>query len=456
MNITIVGGGKVGLTLAKELQTEGHEITVIDTDESVVEHIGNTLDVIGYVGNGASYPALESAGVAQTDLIIAVTATDETNMLCCLLSHKLGVKHTIARVRNPEYAEQLYILKEDLGLSMAVNPDKAAAQEIARILRFPSATHVELFARGRVELVSFRVPRDNILHGISLRNIRTKLGVTVLICAIERDEHIMIPAGDFVLHEGDSVYLTGAPQEIEHFFRRVKLLSNPVKSVMLAGGGRLSYYLAEELCKQDFRVKMIERDASRARYLADNLPRVMILHGDASDHELLSEEGIAETDAFVSLTGLDEGNILSAMYAQKQGVPKVIAKINNESLTSLIRGNGPETIISPKSVTSNQILRYVRALDARNSDSNVLSLYRLLDGRVEISEFRADASDTDLINIPFHALRLKKNILVACLVRDHKTIIPGGSDCICADDTVLVATGGLILGKLNNILEEKA
>ncbi len=453
MNITIVGGGKVGLTIARELQIEGHEITLIDTDESVIEHAGNTLDVIGYVGNGASYPILESAGVGQTDLIIAVTATDETNMLCCLLSHKLGVCHAIARVRNPEYAEQLYILKEDLGLSMAVNPDKAAAQEIARILRFPSATHVEMFARGRVELVSFRIPHDNILHGISLRHIRTKLGVTVLICAVERDDHIMIPGGDFVLHRGDTVYLTGAPQEIEHFFRRVKLLSNPVKSVMLAGGGRLSYYLAEELCKQGFHVKMIEKDAARARYLADNLPRVMVLHGDASDHELLNEEGIADTDAFVSLTGLDEGNILSAMYAQKCGVSKVIAKVNNEGLVSLLRGNGPETIISPKAVTSSQILRYVRALDARNSDSNVLSLYRLLDGRVEVSEFCADSTDTDLINIPFRSLPLKKNILVACLVRDHKTIIPGGTDCICAGDSVLVATSGQILGKLKDILE---
>lgn len=455
MRITIVGGGKLGESLARQLQAEGHEITVVDKDESVIEQIGNTLDVIGYIGNGASYSVLKSAGVEGSDLLIAVAETDEVNMLSCLVAHKLGVKHTIARVREPEYADQLYALREDLGLSMTVNPEKAAAEEIARILRLPSATRVELFAGGRVELVSFRLPGGNLLSsGIKLSEISQKLGVTALVCAALRDGKIVVPGGDFVPTADDVLYMTGSPKEIETVLKKINLLSHRVENVIIAGGGRISYYLSEELLRKGVTVKIIERDAVAAEELAEKLPRAVVLQGDVADYELLSEEGIDRTDAFVALTGLDEGNILSAIYAGKQKVPKVIAKVNNESLTSLVKDASLETFISPKEVTGNQIFRYVRAMAAGGSEGNVLSLYKLADGRVEISEFRAVSGMDRLLGIPLRDLKLKKNLLIACLVRDGEAIIPHGLDEVHEGDGVLVVSQETILNELSDILED--
>ena len=454
MRITIVGGGKVGFSLARQMQSEGYDITIIDKSERVVEQIGNVLDVIGYVGNGASYPELQSMGVEDCDLLIAVTASDEVNMLCCLAAHKLGAKHTAARVRNPEYAEQLYMLKDDLGLSMSINPERAAAEEIARILRFPSATRVELFARGRVELVSCRVPEGGILDGLRLSDLPQRLGVTVLICAVDRDGEVFIPTGEFVLHSGDMLYFTGAPREIVKAFRKASLLVNPVHDVMVAGGGRISYYLAQILHRMNINVKIIEQNEARATALAEDLPHASVLLGDAADHELLSEEGIDHVDAFISLTGIDEWNILSAMYARKRKVPKVIAKVNNDNLALLVKDSGLESIISPKVVTINQILRYVRALAARKPGGNVQSLYKVVGGRVEVLEFRAESDMESLIDIPLRTLQLKKNTLIACLVRNTQTIIPGGADCIRAGDSVLVVTADQRLSELSDILEE--
>lgn len=454
MRITIVGGGKVGFSLAKQMQAEGYDITIIDKNEHVIEQIGNVLDVIGYVGNGASYPVLQSIGVENCDLLIAVTASDEVNMLCCLAAHKLGAKHTAARVRNPEYAEQLYMLKDDLGLSMSINPERAAAEEISRILRFPSATRVELFARGRVELVSCRVPQGGVLDGLRLSDLPQRLGVTVLICAVDRDGAVSIPSGDFVLQNGDVLYLTGAPKEIAKAFKKAGLLVNSVRDVMVAGGGRITYYLAQILHRMNINIKIIEQNAERAAVLAEDLPFASVLLGDAADHELLSEEGIDHVDAFVSLTGIDEWNILSAMYARKRNVPKVIAKVNNDNLASLVKDSGLESIISPKVVTINQILRYVRALAARKPGGNVQSLYKVVGGRVEVSEFRADRDMEMLIEIPLKTLHLKKNTLIACLVRNGKTIIPGGADCIEAGDSVLVVTADQRLSELTDILGE--
>ncbi len=454
MQITVVGGGKVGYLLARQLLAEGYDITVVDKSERVIEQISNTMDVMGYVGNGASYPVLQSVGVENSDLLIAVTETDEVNLLCCLAAHKLGAKHTVARVRNPEYADQLYALKDDLGLSMSINPERAAAEEIARILRFPAATRVELFARGNVELVTCRVPHGSVLDGLRLSLLPQTLGVTVLICAVDRAGDVIIPAGDFVLKAEDYLYLTGAPKQVEQAFRKAKLLLHPVRDVIITGGGRITYYLAQALYHQNINVKIIERDPARATELAERLPHVSVLQGDAADHELLLEEGLERSDAFVSLTGLDEGNILSALYALKHDVRKVIAKVNNESLVSLIAGSGVESVISPKQVTTNQILRYVRALAARSPDGNVLSLYKLAGGRIEVLEFRAGRDMEGLVNIPLRSLELKKNILIACLVRNRRAIIPTGSDCIQADDSVLVVTADQRINELMDILAE--
>ena len=453
MRIAIVGGGKVGYSLAEQLQQEDHDITVIDKNEKVIEQIGNQLDVIGFVGNGASYAALESAGVRGCDLLIAVTASDEVNMFCCLVAHKLGAKQTIARVRNPEYHGQLYVFKNDLGLSMAINPEQAAANEIARILRFPSATKVELFANGRVELVSFTVSAGGMLDGLRLSDLRQKTGVKVLICAVDRNGDVYIPDGNFVAKADDILYLTGAPAEMTKAFRKFHMLVGRAKNVFITGGGRITYYLASELTAEDVNVKIVEQDPARARALAELLPKAMVLCGDAADHELLQEEGLDEQDAFVALTGLDEGNILSALYAHNRRVGRVIAKVNNDNLRSLIRNSGLQSTISPKQITANQILRFARALDAGNASDDIRSLYKLMDGRVEVLEFLADAA-CPLNGRPLRSLTLKRDVLIACLVREGKAIIPGGDDSISAGDSVLVVTAAKRINELNDIAEE--
>ena len=450
MKIVIVGGGKVGYALAMQLAGEGHAVTVIDKNERVIEQVGNTLDAMCVTGNGAAYPVLESAGVSGADLLIAVTAGDETNLLCCLTAHRLGARHTIARVRNPEYYEQLTFLKEDLGLSMAINPELACAEEIARVLRFPAATKVELFAHGHVELVSYHVSADNELCGVRLNELWQKTGIRVLICAVEREDEVVIPAGDYRISPGDNLYMTAAPRELERMFRKLGLLVDRARNVLIVGGGRISYYLAKQLGQEKVNVKIIERDAGRAYELSASQQNAVVLCGDASNHELLLEEGLEKQDAFVALTGLDEGNILAAIYAHRHHVPKVIAKVNNRGLIPLIRNSGLESVVSPKLTTTNQISRFVRAMCAGQGSDDVLALYQILDGRVEVLEFCA--TQGEYCNIPLKDLPIRRNTLIACLVRGASALIPGGADCIQAGDSVLVVTAGGRLHQLTDIL----
>lgn len=453
MRIIIVGLGKIGYSVAHQLQNEGHEITVIDRSEAVVEQVGNQLDVIGCVGNGAVYSVLENAGTKGCDLVLAATASDEVNLLCCFAAHKLGAKHTVARVRDPEYAEQLYAFREALGLSMTLNPEKQTAEEIARILQFPSASRVELFARGRAELVSCRLPEKSCLHGLKLYELPQKFGVKVLICAVCRDGQTFIPGGSFVLNDGDELYMTGAPKEIRKAFSRFELLTHPIHNCMIAGGGRTTYYLSQALAQANISVKIIERDKGTAQQLAELLPKANVLLGDAADHELLNEEGMATADAFVSLTGLDEGNILSAMYAKRCGVRKVIAKVNNDHLLPITRGSSLESVVSPKRVSASLILRYVRALASAEHENNILSLYKLADGHAEAVEFLAGKKAEGLLSVPLKDLKLKKDLLIACLVRNGNAIIPGGTDCILPNDRVLIVTAQQRLKDLTEILE---
>ncbi len=453
MQIILVGGGSVGVSLIGQLQSEGHDITVIDTDSRVIEQISNTYDVIGYVGNGATFDVLRSVGIENCDLLIATADSDELNLLCCLAAHKLGAKNTIARVRNPEYAGQLYELKNDFGLSMTINPERAAAAEIARVLRFPSATGVELFARGRAELVSCRVQKDNILVGKRLMEL-SSLGITVLICAVERDGEVFIPGGNFVINEGDNLYFTGSPKDIVKAFKKAGLYLNPVKSVMIIGAGTITHYLTEMLGGDNIELKIIEKDKQKAEAIAKKYPKPVVIHGDVSDHELLAEEGIGKTDAFVSLTDLDEGNILSAMHASRKKVNKVIAKVTSDNFFSMLKGKELETIVSPKLVTINEILRYVRALAASDSVGSALSLYKIVGGKVEVLEFKADSDMKDLVDKPLYALNLKKNILIACIVRDNKALVPKGSDCIMPGDGVLVVSASQRIDNLVDILAE--
>ena len=454
MQIIVVGCGKMGSSLAVQLLKEGHQITVVDQNEAVIEQISTTQDVIGYVGNGAVYSVLESVGAKDADLVLAVTQSDELNLLSCLMAHKIGAKNTIARVRNPEYAEHMYVLKSDLGLSMTINPDRQAAEEIARVLRFPAATHVELFAGGHVELVASRLPENGVLNGVPLYELPHKLGVKVLICAVERDGAYTIPSGSFVLQGGDTIYITGAPREVARGLRKAGVLANPIRSVILGGGGRVSYYLAQELLKSNLSVKIIERDKAHAQRLAELLPGAVVLCGSVTDHELLQEEGIDNTDAYVALTGLDEGNILSALFAKRNHVSKVIAKVNNDSLETIIKDTSLDSVISPKKVTTNQILRYVRSREESANHGEIRGLYKLADGAIEVLEFQTGDKNQSLLDIPLKDLKTKKQILIACLVRKGKAIIPGGMDCIKAGDVVLVVTGQRLMTDLGDIMEE--
>ena len=454
MQIIVVGCGKMGSSLAVQLVAEGHRVTIVDQSESVIEQISNTQDVIGYVGNGAVFSVLESAGAKEADLMLALTESDELNLLSCLIAHKIGAKHTIARVRNPEYAAHMYQISDDLGLSMAVNPDRQAAEEIARVLRFPAAMHVELFANGRVELVSSKLPEKSILNGVPLYELPQKLGGKVLICAVERGGTYTIPGGSFVLQGGDTIYLAGAPREVAKTLRKAGILANPVRSVIIGGGGRVSYYLAQELLRANLSVKIIEKNQNRARMMAELLPDAVILNGDVTDHELLEEEGIESADAFVALTGLDEGNILSALYAKRRKVSKVIAKVNNDSLETLVKDVALDSVISPKRVASNRILRYVRSREAGAAHGEIRGLYKIADGSIEVLEFLAGSEDVALLNIPLKDLKTKKHILIACIVRNGKAIIPGGIDCIEAGDIVMVVTEQRLMNDLGDIMED--
>lgn len=453
MRIIVVGCGKIGGTLASQLVAEGHDVTVIDNNREVLNSLTNTLDVIAYHGNGGSYLALKEAGAQYAELLIAATESDEINMLCCLTAHKLGTVHTVARIRDPEYYSQVVFLKEELGLSMAINPDQAAAQEIARVLRFPSAINAEVFAKGRAEMVSFRVSEDSPVTGCALKDLPAKLGCRMLICAVERQDEVFVPDGNFCIRTGDRAFMTAGAGEMSKALKKLGMMKERVRDVLVAGGGRTTYYLAEEITHAGMRVKIVERDAERARELAELLPGCTVLLGSMDDHELLLEEGLADADAYVALSGLDEGNILSAMYAAEAGAGKVIAKVNNGNLVALIRDDRLESIITPKEITANRIVAYVRAMNASREDGNVESLYRIVGGKAEMLEFRAGAEGSYL-NVPLKDLSMKKGTLIACIIREGKAVIPSGTDSIHPGDGVLLVTKGHHIGSLQEMLAE--
>jgi len=454
MKIFIIGGGQVGSSLARTLVAEDHQVTVIDPDEEVLESISNTNDVMCYVGNGASFSVLQSAGIEDCDLLIAVTYSDEINMLSCLCAHKLGAKNTVARVRNTEYASQLYELKKDLGLTMTINPEKAAAEEIARIIRFPSASHVEIFAKGRMELVSCKIPKNTPLCNMLLKDMGASLNIKVLVCAADRDGEIIIPSGDFVIKEGDELYITGSPKEIERAFRRAKLYVDPVKELMIYGGGRITYHLCEALYKKNTSIKIIEKDRDVAEEMASLIPSAVVLHGEATDEALLFEEGIRNADAFVALGDTDEVNLLSALFARRCGVKKIIAKTDKDNMTAITRELEIEASVSPKIVTVNRILRYIRAVAAGESSENIATLAKILDGRAEIVEFVCEEEIEGLTGKTLRELSLKKNLLIAGIIRKTEAIIPGGNDVILPGDSVLVMTTSHVVNTLGDIIED--
>ena len=453
MKIVVVGDGKVGQALTGQLAEEGHDVVVIDSSPKALRTSVEIHDVMGVNGNGASYAVQKEAGVGEADLLIAATSGDELNLLCCMLAKKLGARHTIARVRNPDYADQLVLMKEELGLSMTVNPELAAAREIARMLRFPSALKLDSFARGQVELVEIKVKADSPLLGQALYALSSRLGIRILICAVRRGEEVYIPTGDFVLQEGDKITITASPSELDSLFRKLGIYRHKIHRVMVVGGGRIAYYLAKQLLRLGMSVKIIEQDAARCEQLSEALPKAHIILGDGTERELLEEEGIADMDALVAVTGMDEENIIISMYAGTLGLAKVVTKINRMSFQEILDGAGIESVITPKGITVNQIIRYVRAMD-NSKGSNVETLHRIVGGRVEALEFNvAKNCQGELTGIPLKDLRTRKDLLIACIIRGQQIIYPGGNDTIEERDNVIVVTTGHQLQDLSDILE---
>ena len=452
MNVVIVGDGKVGGTIASQLSGEGHDIIVIDNNTRVLTNASNTMDIISVEGNGASMEVQERAGVPHSDLLIAATSADEVNMLACLVGKKLGAKHTIARVRNPEYFQQINKLKDDLGLSMAVNPELAAAEEISRLLRFPSALKIDTFARGRVELVEIKISPHSVLDGMPLWAIYKEFQVKILICAVQREGEVYIPSGDFVLQAGDKINLTASHLEIARFFRTIGIFRTGVKSVMIIGGGRVAYYLAKELLALHVRVKIIEMDYRRCEDLCEVLPEAVIIHGDGTDKELLQEEGLEKTDALVCLTGMDEENIVVSLYAKAKKVSKVIAKINRINFDEILDALDIDGFISPKTIAASNIVRYVRAMQNSVGSSNVETLHKLINDRIEALEFKV-REKSSVVGVPLKNLKTKDELLVATIIRGGRVIIPGGNDSIEVGDSVIIVTRNKHLMDLKDILK---
>ncbi|WP_297710018.1 Trk system potassium transporter TrkA [Dysosmobacter sp.] len=441
MKIIIVGVGKVGLALTKHLSRE-NKVTIIDQNPQLVDNIINIYDVMGVCGNGASYDVQKEAEADKADLLIATASSDEINILTCLVAKKLGIPHTIARIRNPEYEKQLRFMREELGLSMSINPEKATAREIARVLRFPAAMKLESFSKGRLELVEYRLAENSALHGMQLSDLYRNIRVRVLICAVSRRDETYIPSGDFVLQAGDKIYLTAAPHELEHFFRHLGVFRGRASSVMIVGASKLCYYLTSQLIDMGMSVKIVDQNRQRCVDIEERLPKALVIVGDGTDSELLQEEGIGQIDAFVAITGLDEANILMSMSAARQSRDcKVVAKINRRSLMELVSTEGMiDSVVSTGAVTTELILKYIRSMK-NATGSQVKTLHRIVDEKVEALEFGIK-ENYPFVGVPLRDLRIKSGILVAGIVRrSGRIVIPTGDDVINqGDDVIVVAT----------------
>lgn len=454
MRIVVVGAGKVGRVLTEQLAAEKHDIVVIDQDTDLIESLVNIYDVRGVVGNGGCYDVQKDAFEDGADLLIATTSSDETNILACLVAKKLGTPHTIARIRNPEYEKQLHFMREELGLSMVVNPEKATAREIARVLRFPSAIKREQFCRQRFELVEYRVNEGNPLEGLQLSDLYRNIRVKILICAVARGQQTIIPTGATVLQKGDKIYLTASARELESFFRKLNIFKARANNIMIVGASRITYYLVKELQDIQKRMTVIDSNAARCQAMSEKFPGVLVIHGDGADSELLSEERISEMDAFVPLTGLDETNIILAMYASQFPNCKVVAKINRPSFADLANQKGlVDSVVSTAAVTSETIARYVRAMQNSFDSDNIKTLHRLVGGRVEALEFNVGPG-LPFIGVPLKDLNLREGMLVAGIVRQNGApVIPSGADALQEGDDVVIVTTDTTLHALRDIVK---
>lgn len=451
MKIIIVGCGKVGYALTEQLNAEGHEITVIDMNGTKLHSVTDSLDVMGVEGNGAIYNVQMEAGIKEADLLIATTDSDELNMLCCLIAKKAADCHTIARIRNPEYTDEINFIREELNLSMAINPELEAAREIARVLKFPSAIKIDSFARGRIDLLKFAIHPGSVLHDMKVMEIYTKLHCSVLLAAIERGKDVFIPDGNFQLKAGDKISIVSTSADALDFIHKAGFENNPIKTAMFIGGGRTGFYLAKLLSDTKIKIKIIDRNLDRCNMLAEQLPDdVMVLYGNGADRQLLMEEGIAKVDAFAALTNFDEENIMLSLYAGSLSDVKLITKVNKVSFEEVVQNLNLGSVIEPKKLTAQQISRYVRAMQ-NSMGSNVESLVRIAGGKLEALEFRVE-KDSPVIGIPLEKLATIDNLIVACINRGGVIITPRGKDTIEAGDTVIVVTSHTGLNDLKDIL----
>lgn len=452
MKIIIVGFGKVGTALARQLSLENHDITVVDIDPELAG-VADSLDVAFCEGNGVNAEVLRDAGCQSAHLVIAVTGVDEINMLVCRIVKSMNDKvETIARIRNPEYSSQIDSIRVSLGIDMSINPELAATSEISRLLRFPSAMTVDSFANSKVEIVSIRMKEDSILDGVPLYELQKKVQAKALICAVERNGEIHIPTGDFILKAEDRISVVAKQEEIEKFFRSTGTFSKrKIKKVMIIGASKIAFYLTADIALQGMDVTVIESNKNVSDALAAFAPaNVRVVHEDGSDSEVLQQYNITSHDAFIALTGLDEENMVLAMYAARQGLGKVIAKVNRQTFLGMVKNTDVETYVSPKLICANQILQYVRAKQ-NSQGSNVETLHTIVDDKVEALEFKVRAG-ARCIGIPLRDLKLKRNMLVACITRGRNVITPAGNDVIKEDDRVIIVTTEKGLNDLDDIL----
>lgn len=450
MNIIVVGCGKIGSTIIASLVQEGHDVVAIDDVSAVIAEVTNIYDVMGVCGNGADCNTLSEAGVERTELFVAVTGSDELNMLSCFIARRMGAKHTIARIRNPEYDMSLAFLRQQLDLSSVINPDYLAAQELFNILKLPSATKIETFSRRNFEMIELRLKPDSPLDSVRLCDIRKKYQAQFLVCVVQRGEDVFIPGGDFVLQSGDRIGITATPGEIQKLLRLLGIMQKQAKDIMILGASRTSYYLAKMLLATGTSVKIIELDPKTAAETCEALPNAVVIQGDGAQQELLLEEGLRSMDAFVALTGMDEENILISYFAAAQKVPTVISKVNRNELASIAENMGLDSLVTPRKITSDIVVQYARALQ-NSLGSKVETLYKLMDEKAEALEFTVQP-DFKYCDIALKDIKLKPNILVAGIIRGRKIIIPSGDDVILPGDKVVVISSRQRMNDLSDII----
>ena len=451
MKIIVLGAGKVGKTLIKHMSNEDHDIIVVDQNATKVEEVVNQYDVIGVVGNGGSYDILMEAGAEDANLIICVTTSDELNILAGLMAKKMGTRHTIARVRNPDYSSQRDFMRNQLGFLMIVNPELEAASEIRRVLSFPSAVKVDTFSRGKVELAEFFVEDQSRLKGIELNQLHKITKTNILVCAVSHNEDVIIPDGNYAIKPGDHLYITGTHRDLSRFCLDIGAITNRIKNVIIIGGGKIAYYLSKQLSTQGIKVKIIEKDKNRCQVLAEKLPYVTIIHGDGSDDELLNEEGIENTDAVLALTGLDEENIVLSLSAKSLYHKKTIAKVTRMNYAGLSDVLKVDSIVAPKKIVASQIIRYVRAKMNKDNDSSVKTLYKIVDGEVEAIEFKV-TEQFKYLHKTLNEMKIKEHVLVAAIIRENEVIVPKGNTTMELNDYVIIVSRGEIMKSLNDIL----